>query len=199
VLASGNAGKAREFARLLGQTVSLEPLPDSIELPQETGVTFSENARLKAEAVADALGRRSAVLADDSGLEVEVLGGRPGVMSARFAGDGAGDEENVAKLLVAMDGSMDRKARFVCRLCLVLPPDVARRAGVESVEAEGALEGEVVTTPRGDDGFGYDPIFQPHGWSQTLAEAAPQDKDRVSHRGAGCRELIRLMAELGIV
>jgi len=182
VLATGNAGKAREFGRLLDGGRLVQPLPAGITLPEETGQTFAANALLKAEWVFAALGGRIAVLADDSGLEVSALGGRPGVLSARFAGPAATDQENVARLLDELVGCDDRAARFVCCLCLTLPGD--------RIQVEGVTEGVITSAPRGEDGFGYDPVFQPLGWELTLAEAAPVDKDGVSHRGAAARALL---------
>ncbi len=197
VLATRNAGKAREFGRLLGPVMSVEALDACIDMPDETGSTFVDNARLKAEAVAAALGGATAVLADDSGLEVDALDGRPGVFSARFAGDGASDGQNVAKLLTELSDVQDRGAGFVCCLCLCLPSATDAPAGARLVEVRGVLRGQIVREPRGDDGFGYDPVFEPEGWSETLAEAAPRDKDKVSHRGAASRELIRHLQAMG--
>ena len=199
VLATGNPGKAREFGRLLGPSLLVDSLPGSIALPEETGMTFMANARLKADSVAEALGFSAAVLADDSGLEVTGLHGRPGILSARFAGDGAGDEKNVAKLLRELGDSKQRGARFVCALCLVLSTPLAVKAGVRHVEVEGVLTGTITWAPRGLDGFGYDPVFLPAGWALTLAEAKPADKDRVSHRGAASRALLRLLLELHVL
>lgn len=198
VLASGNAGKAREFERLLGGVFEVQPLPEGMVMPEETGTTFRENALIKAQAVFTALGGDSAVLADDSGLEVDALGGEPGVHSARFAGDGAGDVENVAKLLALLEGETRRAARFVCWLCLLLP---AQRPGAEPtlVEAVGEADGVIEAAPRGDDGFGYDPVFRPVGWRSTLAEASPADKDSVSHRGAAARRLHAVLEERGLI
>ena len=197
VLATGNAGKVREFDRLLAGAFNVLPLPAGVALPAETGRTFAANARLKAQAVFESLGGVRAVLADDSGLEVSALGGRPGIFSARFAGERATDGENVAKLLAEVDGAADRRAQFVCALCLVVPEDGAAGAGgagAESayrlLEVEGVTEGTITFAPRGLDGFGYDPVFQPTGWEFTLAEASPADKDRVSHRGAAARALL---------
>jgi XTP/dITP diphosphohydrolase len=197
VLATGNAGKAREFSRLLRPAFFVQPMPATVKLPPETGKTFAENARLKAQSVFAALGGGVAVLADDSGLEVAALGGRPGVLSARFAGKGAGDEENVGKLLREMHGRADREARFVCALCLVAPSRRAAKGASPMLEVEGVLLGTVTRTPRGTEGFGYDPVFQPDGWVLTLAEALPRDKDRVSHRGAAARALLEQVARLG--
>jgi XTP/dITP diphosphohydrolase len=192
VLATANTGKAREFGRLLGSAFSVEPMPAGVCLPEETGATFAENARMKAQSVFQALRHEAAVLADDSGLEVDALGGRPGVMSARFAGVGATDDENVRKLLAELVGCTKRRARFVCCLCLVL------RDG-STVEVEGASRGTITEVPRGNDGFGYDPVFVPEGWVLTLAEARPEEKDRVSHRGAAVRVLLSVLQTKGFV
>jgi XTP/dITP diphosphohydrolase len=192
VLATGNAGKVREFRRLFAGAFDIQPLPPGVSLPPETGVTFATNARVKAESVFAQLGGAAAVVADDSGLEVRALGGRPGVYSARFAGEGASDAENVSKLLGELTPGVDRSARFVCALCLVIP-------GPRVVEAQGLTSGCITPVPRGSDGFGYDPVFQPEGWTLTLAEASPQDKDQVSHRGAASRALLLRLGEEGIV
>ncbi|MFH0916975.1 MAG: RdgB/HAM1 family non-canonical purine NTP pyrophosphatase [bacterium] len=204
VLATRNAGKVRELGRLLGDSFRVERVPAVVELPEETGRTFAENARLKAEVVFAALGGVVAVLADDSGLEVGVLGGRPGVLSARYAGDGARDEDNVSKLLAELRGRTDREARFVCALCLVLPAGERERgegrgAGSRLIEVGGTVEGTITEGPRGTAGFGYDPIFQPRGGKKTLAEASPVTKDQVSHRGAASRTLIVRLRDEGLV
>lgn len=200
ILASGNAGKAREFGRLLGETFAVQRLPAGVDLPEEDGSSFAENARIKAEAVFAAVGRRVAVLADDSGLEVAALGGRPGVFSARFAGENAGDSDNVARLLAELSGSADRRARFVCCLCLLLPQpaeaSTERHGGPTVIEAGGTTEGVITLALRGTDGFGYDPVFLPDVWVETLAEARPADKDAVSHRGAAARALLARLREL---
>jgi XTP/dITP diphosphohydrolase len=212
VLATANAGKVREFNRLLGGAIDVRPLPQGFALPPETGDTFAANARIKAKAVFEALGRAQAVLADDSGLEVAALGGRPGIYSARFAGDAARDADNVAKLLCELLAEADRSARFVCALCLIVPDtrtgdlvdapprrgtDVRREAAPRIFEVEGITNGSITHAPRGTDGFGYDPIFQPDGWGLTLAEATPHDKDSVSHRGAAARALLARLEEQG--
>jgi XTP/dITP diphosphohydrolase len=161
-------------------------------MPDETGTTFAANARMKAEAVFAALGANQAVLADDSGLVVDALGGSPGVYSARYAGENASDGENVDKLLGELASVGDRAARFVCNLCLILPDDSA-----VMIEASGKVEGTITGVPRGEDGFGYDPIFQPLGWHETLAETATGCKDQVSHRGAAARALLDTMRASG--
>jgi XTP/dITP diphosphohydrolase len=209
VLATGNPGKAREFGRLLGEAFEVQTMPASVALPEETESTFAANARLKAEAVFRALGGRVAVLADDSGLEVDALGGRPGVLSARFAGERAGDEDNVQKLLHELSGRQDRAARFVCSLCLAIPegslPRVCAPGGGSGsaaavvVEVEGFSRGTITLAPRGTDGFGYDPVFQPEGWVITLAEASPESKDMVSHRGSAVRALVERLADEGMI
>jgi XTP/dITP diphosphohydrolase len=196
VLATGNAGKAREFDRLLEPALCVGALPGGVTLPAETGGTFYENARLKAEAVFVAIEGRSAVLADDSGLEVGALGGSPGLQSARFAGARATDSENVAKLLSEMKGRDDREARFVCSLVLLLPSESGCKETPREVAVEGHSEGSVTRAPRGADGFGYDPVFQPNGWEKTLAEATPTEKDQVSHRGAAARALLLALTGL---
>jgi len=195
VLATGNPGKAREFGRLLAGACEVRQMPPDVELPAETAQTFRENARLKAETVFAALRGEIAVLADDSGLEVTALDGRPGILSARFAGEGAGDEANVAKLLEELVGRDDREARFVCSLCLILPDSGGAGAAGRALEVDGFSPGTITIAPRGVDGFGYDPVFQPDGWTKTLAEATPADKDGVSHRGAAARALLALLAD----
>jgi len=193
ILATGNAGKVREFGRLLAGAFEVRPLPPGVMLPAETEDTFAANARLKAEWVFRTVGGADPVLADDSGLEVTALGGRPGIYSARFAGPGASDAENVVRLLDELSGASDRSARFVCALCLVVP--AGRELGGRTVvEVEGVTRGMITVAPRGSDGFGYDPVFQPEGWDLTLAEAAPEAKDRVSHRGAAARALLDWLA-----
>lgn len=187
VLATGNLGKAREFGRLLGSDFVVEPLPATVSLPEETGTTFAENALLKAGAVAAALGGCVAVLADDSGIAVDALGGEPGVRSARYAGEHAGDDANNQKLLADLAGTSGRSARFVCALAMVLP-------GGRLVTAEGELRGCIVAAPRGARGFGYDPLFHPDGWAVTIAEMEDGQKDAVSHRA---RAVAALRGRLG--
>ncbi|MFH1834505.1 MAG: RdgB/HAM1 family non-canonical purine NTP pyrophosphatase [bacterium] len=199
VLATRNPGKVVEFARLLGGRFVVELVPDEVELPEETGRTFEENARLKAETVYTALGGGLTVLADDSGLEVAALGGRPGVLSARYAGDRARDEENVDKLLEELKGQSDRAARFVCALCLVLASEPrGDRAAPRLIEVRGTVEGTIALAPRGLHGFGYDPVFRPQGAEGTLGEVSPASKDRVSHRGAAVTALLVRLRDEGL-
>jgi len=199
VLATGNAGKAREFARLLGGAFAVRTMPPSVALPPETGRTFAENARVKAEAVFAALGGLDTVLADDSGLEVAALEGRPGVFSARYAGEDAADEDNVRRLLGDLLGKPDRQARFVCALCLVLPEKSTGGGERRVIEVQGLLDGAITLFPRGAAGFGYDPVFQPQGWAVTLAETSAAEKDRVSHRGTAVQALLARLAAEGLV
>ena len=193
VVATRNQGKTVEFGRLLGPDFATELLPRNVTLPPEEGITFRTNAVAKAGAAYEAMGRKAWVLADDSGLEVTALDGRPGVMSARYAGVDATDGENLRLLLEEMDGCQERSAHFVCSLALMRSAvsgeedAVGRDAAI--IVVEGYLEGVLETEPRGDGGFGYDPVFRPAGWSKTLAEASASEKDAVSHRGAAVRAL----------
>jgi XTP/dITP diphosphohydrolase len=187
LLATANQGKLRELRTILdGLPVELVGLDEAGlgEPPEveETGDTFLENALLKGRAYAAWSGL--AAVADDSGLEVDALGGAPGVRSARYAGPGGGDQANLAKLLAALDGvpPQRRTARFRCAAVLVDPA-----AG--EWHAEAAWEGRILTAPRGSGGFGYDPVFLPDGWEQTSAEVDQATKDAASHRGKAFRSL----------
>ena len=172
VIASGNAGKVREFRDLLQHLpLELKPQPEGMEV-EETGLTFIENARLKALAVASASGAWA--LADDSGLSVNALGGAPGVHSARYAPT---DSERIARLLRELGDGLDRRAEFRAALCL------ADRAGQILLEVEGCCAGVITAAPRGDSGFGYDPIFEVEGTTLTFAEMEPEQKQKVGHRG----------------
>jgi XTP/dITP diphosphohydrolase len=178
VLASANPDKAREIAEILADH-QLEPRPAGVPDVEETGATLEENARLKAVALVEATG--TAAVADDTGLEVSALDGAPGVYSARYAGEGATYADNVAKLVAALDGAADRRARFRT-VALARFPD-----GSEVV-AEGVVEGTIIDAPRGDAGFGYDPVFVPdEGDGRTFAEMTPEEKHAVSHRGRAFR------------
>ena len=187
LLASGNPGKLRELRAILaGLPVELVGLADAGagEPPEvaETGATFLENALQKARAYAAWSGL--AAVADDSGLEVDALGGAPGVRSARHAGQGAGDQANLDKLLAELAGVPPerRTARFRCAAVLV-----DRELG--EWHAEGTWEGRLLESPRGTGGFGYDPVFVPDGWDRTSAEVDQATKDAASHRGRAFRAL----------
>lgn len=184
VLASANPDKATEIAAIL---VGHELLPRPAHVPdvEETGTTLEENARLKAVALVDATGE--AAVADDTGLEVAALDGAPGVYSARYAGEDATYADNVAKLLAALDGVADRRARFRT-VALARFPDGTERL------AEGIVDGVIAMEARGDAGFGYDPIFVPDGGGgRTFAEMSADEKHAVSHRGRAFRALDALL------
>jgi XTP/dITP diphosphohydrolase len=179
LLATRNAHKLREFTRLLGG-VQLEPLPDDVATPPESGATYAANALIKARAAARATGRTA--IADDSGVEAEALGGAPGVRSARFAGPDASDEENRVKL--AAEAPAGSRLRYVCVIAHVEP-------GGEEQLFEGTCTGTLAPAPRGEGGFGYDPLFLPDGdhGERTMAELSDAEKDAISHRGRAAREL----------
>jgi len=182
ILSTRNEHKLREF-RVLLEPHELVPLPDDVELPPETGETFEENARVKADAAAAATGMPA--VADDSGIEAAALSGRPGVRSARYAGDGASDEENLAKLLAEVPNDGDRRVAYVCALAYAEPGDDTR------VFTE-RCEGELAHEPRGDGGFGYDPAFVPadRDDGRTMAELGVAEKDAISHRGRAARAFL---------
>jgi XTP/dITP diphosphohydrolase len=180
ILATRNPHKLREFARLLRVT-ELEPLPDAVELPPETGDTFLENALGKARAAAAATGR--AAIADDSGIAADALHGRPGVRSARFAGEHASDRENLELLIAEVPPGTG--LHYVCSLAYVEPS-----SGEEQV-FEGRCDGLMSAEPRGSGGFGYDPVFVPldDTSGRTMAELSDAEKDAISHRGRALRTL----------
>ena len=184
VLATRNAHKTREFAQMLGAEFEVRDLAGAPEAApvEETGLTFAENAMLKAVAISKQI--PELVVADDSGLEVDALGGAPGVYSARYAGERASDAENVAKLLDELTrcDADSPHARFRCVLALA-------RHGTILGTFEGVVEGTIVRTPRGSAGFGYDPVFQPAGLTQTFAEISPSEKNRISHRARAIQSL----------
>ena len=193
MLASANPDKVKEIVAVLSAALPVEllPRPDGVPDVVEDADTLVGNARLKARALVAATGM--AAVADDTGLEVDALGGAPGVYSARYAGADASYADNVAELLralAAVEGAAaDRRARFKT-VALVAFPD-----GTE-VWAEGVLPGTIATTPRGANGFGYDPVFVPEGGDgRTFAEMQPAEKDAVSHRGRAFRALGAALAE----
>jgi len=186
-IASRNPHKLREITRICADwpiewiTVETDP---SLPWPdvEETGDTYLENALLKAKGVSSAIAVPA--LADDSGIEVDALGGAPGARSARYAGPTASDEENLVQPMRAVAGvpGGGRTARYRCLAALVFPDGTERHA-------EGVCEGTLTSKRRGSGGFGYDPIFQPAGWDHTMAELEPAEKDRISHRGRAFRAL----------
>ncbi len=186
MLATRNAHKVRELEPLLAPH-ELTLLPEEVELPRETGETFADNALIKARAAARATGRPA--VADDSGIAAAALDGRPGVRSARYAGEDATDEENLAKLLEEVPPTGDTRVAYECVLAYVDTEG--------ELTAEGSCEGELTHEPRGDGGFGYDPAFVPADLAdgRTMAELAPDEKDAISHRGRAARALAERLAK----
>ncbi|AJE82821.1 MULTISPECIES: RdgB/HAM1 family non-canonical purine NTP pyrophosphatase [Streptomyces] len=194
ILATRNAGKITELRAILAaaglphELLGAEDYPDIPDV-KETGVTFAENALLKAHALARATGLPA--VADDSGLCVDVLGGAPGIFSARWAGRHGDDRANL-ELLLAQLSDIDmphRGAHFACAAALALPD------GTERV-VEGRLTGTLRRSPHGTGGFGYDPVLQPEGESRTCAELSPEEKNAISHRGKAFRALVPVVREL---
>ena len=183
VVATRNDHKLRELGEILSG-VELVPLPLDVELPPEDSDTFEGNALGKARAAAEATGE--AAIADDSGIAAAALGGRPGVRSARYAGPGASDEENLALLLREVDGAEDRSVAYVCAIAFADP-------GGEEWTVEARCTGTLAREPRGSGGFGYDPAFVPDdtgpGDERTMAELGPDEKHAISHRGRAARLL----------
>ena len=186
-VATRNEHKLRELSEMLGG-MRLEPLADSVELPPEDGETFTDNALLKARAAHAATG--GAVIADDSGIEAAALGGRPGARSARYAGEGASDEQNLEKLLREIAEAGGREVAYVCVLAYI------NEAGEEGI-FEGRCEGTLAEQPRGSGGFGYDPAFVPGdlGDGRTMAELSAEEKHAISHRGRAATLLAAHLAE----
>jgi XTP/dITP diphosphohydrolase len=194
VLATRNQHKVDELRKILSAAtldVELCGVEEFADVPDvvETGVTFAENALLKARAVAEATGLPA--VADDSGLCVEALGGQPGVFSARWAGAHGDDAANLALVLSQLADVPDHKrhASFVCAAALALP-------GGEQRVVEGRLEGMLTRDPRGENGFGYDPVFVPLDESRTTAELSPEEKNAISHRGRAFRDLAPVIGQL---
>ena len=191
VLASSNKNKIKELKAILGTvmadaeiiTIKEAGIDDDIV---EDGETFAENALIKAR-VAASTGMIG--IADDSGLTVEALGGEPGIYSARYAGDHGNDAANNVKLLKNMQGVENRRAAFVCNIACVFPD------GSEPIVAEGKVHGEILYAPRGEGGFGYDPLFWSPKLQKTLAEATADEKNSISHRANALSEFVRLFKE----
>lgn len=191
LIATNNKGKAKDFEvlfRPLGITVlTLQDIEESIDV-EETGTTFVENAILKAETVANLLGK--VVIADDSGLEVDALNGEPGVYSARYAGEPSDDEANIDKLLAKLVEVPEtaRQARFRCVLAIAGP-------GIETTTFSGSCEGVIMDERQGTNGFGYDPIFYVPSKEKTMAELSAEEKSAISHRGAALAQLKERLPE----
>jgi XTP/dITP diphosphohydrolase len=189
VVATRNQHKLRELGEIL-DGIELVALSDDIELPPETGETFADNALIKARAAHRASGAEA--IADDSGIEARALGGRPGVRSARYAGEGATDQRNLEKLIAELRDADDRAVAYVCVIAHVDP------SGAERL-FEGRCEGTLTLEPRGSGGFGYDPAFVPDDYAdgRTMAELAAAEKAAISHRGRAARALLERLAEEG--
>jgi len=183
VLATRNAHKLREFEGLLPGH-EIVPLPEHVELPPENGDTFEANAETKARTAANATGLPA--IADDSGISAAALGGAPGVRSARFAGENATDEDNLAKLLREVPADADTRVEYVCALAYAEPGDPHTHMFV------GRCAGRLTHEPRGEGGFGYDPAVIPSDLDdgRTMAELTPREKDAISHRGRAARKFL---------
>lgn len=191
ILASNNKSKLREFKELVAgmdiELISQREAGCDFEV-DETGETFEENAFLKADAVTKATG--CIAIADDSGLVVDALGGEPGVYSARYGlGHEASDEDRNRYLLNKLgDDTTERSARFVCCICCTMPDGTV-------LQTRGECEGEILHAPRGENGFGYDPLFLPVGYDKSTAEMSPDEKNAISHRGRALREFMKIFKE----
>ncbi len=190
ILATRNAHKTAEIRAMIGdrfEVVDATAFPDFPDFPEieETGTTFLENARLKAEGISRRID--GWVLSDDSGLEVDALGGAPGVWSSSFGGEEGNHAKNNARLLAEMAGKPDRGARFRCTMVLA-------RGGVEQANFSGTVEGRLVDSPHGAGGFGYDPLFIPKGHGQTFAELGEEIKNTLSHRSRALDQVVAYLA-----
>ncbi|HLQ96679.1 MAG TPA: XTP/dITP diphosphatase [Pseudogracilibacillus sp.] len=194
IVATKNKGKAKEFQSLFEPYgITIKTLHDfSNEMPdiEETGSTFQENARLKAEGISKLL--KKPVIADDSGLEVRALDGRPGVYSARFAGEPTDDSRNNDKLLRMLNDipSAERQAQFTCVLALSIPDE-------DTIYAKGSCEGKIATGLTGEAGFGYDPLFIPNGYTETMAQLGNEEKNKISHRYHALKVMEQTLQEKG--
>ncbi len=200
LIATTNKGKLKEFKQLLEDTgieiLSLDDMPQKIEVVEDRP-TFLENAIKKAKEYANFY--KIPVIAEDAGLEIEALGGFPGVYSARFFSfkefggeepvQDSIDRANILKVLRLMEGQTNRKARFVSNVVFYVPQDTG-------IWTEGYLYGEITQAPVGEGGFGYDPIFKPEGFEKTVAQLTPQEKNKISHRGKAVRKLIKLLEKI---
>lgn len=183
IIATKNKGKVKDFEVLFEKrgykVISLLDLPDSPDI-EETGNTFRENAILKAEGIATIV--NEIVIADDSGLAVDALGGRPGVFSARYAGEQKNDEDNILKVLTELEGVKDRSATFHCALAMAIPSSA-------TIVVEGTCNGVINEEPIGENGFGYDPIFFVPEKNKTMAQLSKEEKNEISHRADALKKL----------
>jgi XTP/dITP diphosphohydrolase len=203
LVATRSQHKLRELRELLGVGPEVELVgPDDVGVdgePDETGLSFETNARIKARYYASRSGLPT--LADDSGLEVDALGGAPGVYTRRYAGPDASDADNNAKLLRALTGltAEQRGARYVCVLALALPGEAGPRGGLRIITRRGTCRGRIATAPKGDGGFGYDPIFEPASeppGGQTLGEWSAEAKNAISHRSRAAARMAPVLRRL---
>lgn len=188
VFATGNQNKLKEVKAMLPKGITLLSLKDidsEDDIP-ETGATVAENASIKARYVSDKFGMDC--FADDTGLEVEALGGRPGVYSARYAGPACDPADNILKLLTELKGETNRKARFITVIAL--------RLGEKEYLLEGIVNGRITESVSGTGGFGYDPVFVPDGYTQTFAEMTSEEKNNISHRGIAVKELVAFLSKI---
>jgi len=185
LLGTRNQHKTREFTQLLGPNFTLRDLTRTRDLPEirENGRAFEDNAVIKAIAISKIFPHEM-VIADDSGLEVDALNGAPGIFSARYGGKNASDLRNVEKLLRELQGATERSARFCCVIALAKNGELITTLG-------GEVAGTITKSPRGENGFGYDPIFIPKGFEETFAELPPETKNAISHRAKAVAELVR--------
>lgn len=192
IIATGNKGKAREFATLFSplgyEVLTLHDLEGATDV-EETGTTFEENAILKAEALCEQF--HTMVIADDSGLMIDALDGRPGVYSARYAGEQKNDDENIDKVLDELKDVPDEKrtARFYCALAVAVP-------GQETITVSGTVEGRIASGRQGENGFGYDPVFYVPDLGKMMAELKPEEKNAISHRANALKKLKELLPTL---
>ncbi|MBM3166132.1 MAG: XTP/dITP diphosphatase [Chloroflexi bacterium] len=192
LLATTNEGKTRELCQLLNgvpfELVTPKQLGINIDIAEDRA-SYQENASIKAEAYAQASGLVS--LADDSGLEVDALNGEPGIRSARYAGDKANDKDRIEYLLSRLEGvpPEKRRARFVCIIAIAVP-------GEKTIICQGNCHGSITTEPRGENGFGYDPVFYLAELGKTMAELSPEQKGQVSHRGQAARKARHILEQL---
>lgn len=188
LLATNNQGKLRELRAILGDGIEVVTLKEMgiVSDPEETGTTFAENARIKAQAGLAASGLPC--IADDSGLSVDALQGAPGVYSARYAGEACDTAANNALLLKNLQGISDRRGAFHCAICVCFPDG-------SELTAEGRCDGVITESPRGENGFGYDPLFYVESYGKTFAELSADEKNAISHRSCALRELKQKLEE----
>ncbi|WP_038334525.1 MULTISPECIES: RdgB/HAM1 family non-canonical purine NTP pyrophosphatase [Empedobacter] len=189
IFATHNNNKVKEVTKMLPSYLSMKSLTDInfFDEIEETGTTFEENAQLKAKTIFDKTGKN--IFADDSGLVIEALDGAPGVYSARYAGTGK-DEDNIAKALKELEGETNRKAYFISIFCLIL--------NGKEYFFEGRVNGTIATEIMGDNGFGYDPIFIPDGFSKSFAQMTAEEKNAISHRGKAVEKLNDFLINLNV-